>query len=205
MRSLEGLTDRFGQAPPQAVVVFSDGRARDPERADAIARAYGRMKVPDPRRAGRRENVGGDVAIVSMVGTEPGPEVLEGRRPGLRPELRLQGQALRAEDRRPARPTASRRRVLAADADRPPGRPDQLLACPSSRATRTAGSRPGSTRRPGEVSASNNAFAADLAIDHTKIRVLYIEGATDRYVEQAVHRSWAAARSAGPTHRSRRP
>ena len=28
------------------MVVFSDGRARDPDRADAIARAYGRMKVP---------------------------------------------------------------------------------------------------------------------------------------------------------------
>ena len=33
--SLESLTDRFGQAPPQAVVVFSDGRARDPDSADA--------------------------------------------------------------------------------------------------------------------------------------------------------------------------
>ena len=33
--------------------------------------------------------------------------------------------------------------------------------------------------QPGEVSASNNAFGADLAIDHTKIRVLYLEGATD--------------------------
>ena len=30
--SLEGLTHRFGQAPPQAVVVFSDGRARDRDR-----------------------------------------------------------------------------------------------------------------------------------------------------------------------------
>jgi uncharacterized membrane protein len=31
---------------------------------------------------------------------------------------------------------------------------------------------------------SNNAFGADLAIDHTKIRVLYLEGATDTYVVQ---------------------
>ncbi len=65
--SLEGLTDRFGQAPPQAVVVFSDGRARDPDRADAIARAYGQMKVPIHVLPVGDENVGGDVAIVSMV------------------------------------------------------------------------------------------------------------------------------------------
>src|SRR5262249_25954069 len=32
------------------------------------------------------------------------------------------------------------------------------------------------------VSAGNNRFAAEMAIDHTKIRVLYVEGATDRYV-----------------------
>src|ERR1700733_2166838 len=39
--------------------------------------------------------------------------------------------------------------------------------------------------QPGEVSTSNNAFGADLAIDHTKVRVLYIEGATDRFVAQS--------------------
>src|SRR5262249_19851890 len=38
--------------------------------------------------------------------------------------------------------------------------------------------------QPGEVSASNNTFGADLAIDHTKIRVLYLEGATDTYMVQ---------------------
>ena len=65
--SLEGLTDRFGQAPPQAVVVFSDGRARDPDRADTLARAYGKMKVPIHVLPVGDENVGGDVAIVSMV------------------------------------------------------------------------------------------------------------------------------------------
>ena len=30
--------------------------------------------------------------------------------------------------------------------------------------------------QPGEVSVANNAFGSDLAIDHTKIRVLYLEG-----------------------------
>ena len=59
--------------------------------------------------------------------------------------------------------------------------------------------------QPGEVSASNNAFGADLAIDHTKIRVLYLEGATDRYAVQRVTvRLVGGSKSAGPTHRSRK-
>ena len=91
--SLEGLTNRFGQAPPQAVVVFSDGRARDPDRADAIARAYGRMKVPIHVLPAGEPAVGGDVAIVSLSRAEPGAEVIEGRRAGLRAELRVQRPA----------------------------------------------------------------------------------------------------------------
>jgi uncharacterized membrane protein len=42
---------------------------------------------------------------------------------------------------------------------------------------------------PGEVSLANNAFAADIAIDHTKIRVLYLEGAVERYVVQGPQRT----------------
>src|SRR5262249_61627248 len=43
--------------------------------------------------------------------------------------------------------------------------------------------------QPGEVSTSNNTFGADVAIDHTKIRVLYLEGTTDLYmVEQLAAR-----------------
>ena len=65
--SLENLAGRFGQAPPRAVVVFSDGRAHDPERARAIARGYGRMKIPIHVVPAGSDAAGGDVAIVSMV------------------------------------------------------------------------------------------------------------------------------------------
>ena len=87
--SLEGLTDRFGQTPPQAVVVFSDGRARDTDRADTIARAYGRMKVPIHVLPVGDENVGGDVAIVSMVAPNQVRKFSKSRRAGLRAELWL--------------------------------------------------------------------------------------------------------------------
>ena len=55
---------------------------------------------------------------------------------------------------------------------------------------------------PGEVSSSNNSFAAELAIDHTKIRVLYLEGATDRYVRAADARAALAASARRPWART---
>ena len=65
--ALGELAGRFGQTAPQAVVLFSDGRARDPAQAEPIARSFGRMKVPIHVVPVGEPNVGGDVAIVSMV------------------------------------------------------------------------------------------------------------------------------------------
>ena len=180
--SLEGLTDRFGQAPPQAVVVFSDGRARDSERADAIARAYGRMKLPVHVLPVGDENVGGDVAIVSMVAPN---QVRKYSRvaaqvyirsygyKGKRSELKIVGVAAEGKPET----ELARTPVVLQD-----GVAGYSLVFESGDQDRRIEAR--IDQQPGEVSASNNAFGADLAIDHTKIRVLYIEGATDFYAVQ---------------------
>jgi uncharacterized membrane protein len=179
--SLEGLTNRFGQAPPQAVVVFSDGRARDSERAEAIARAYGRMKLPVHVLPIGDENVGGDVAIVSMVAPN-----------SVRKFSSVAAQVfLRSYGYKGKR---SELKIVAVASD---GKPEVLLArtpvaLQDGVAAYSVVFESGDQDRrieariepqPGEVSASNNAFAADLAIDHTKIRVLYIEGTPDRYFQ----------------------
>jgi uncharacterized membrane protein len=182
--SLEGLTDRFGQAPPQAVVVFSDGRARDPDRADTLARAYGKMKVPIHVLPVGDENVGGDVAIVSMVAPN---QVRKFSRvaaqvyvrsygyKGKRSELKIVAVA---SDGKPETVLA-RTPVILKD-----GLASYSLVFESGDQDRRIESR--IDPQPGEVSASNNAFGADLAIDHTKIRVLYLEGANEQYAVQRV-------------------
>jgi uncharacterized membrane protein len=178
--SLEGLTDRFGQAPPQAVVVFSDGRARDTERADAIARAYGRIKLPVHVLPLGDENVGGDVAIVSMVAPN---QVRKFSRVAAQVFIRSYGYTGKH----------SNLKIIAVESD---GKPEVTLAntpivLQDGVAAYSLVFESGDQDRriearidaqPGEVSQANNAFGADLAIDHTKIRVLYIEGAGDRYV-----------------------
>jgi uncharacterized membrane protein len=182
--SLEGLTQRFGQSPPQAVVVFSDGRARDHDRADMIARSYGRMKIPVHVLPVGDENVGGDVAIVSMVTPS---QVRKFSRIAAQVFVRSFGyKSKRAE----------LKMVAAGDG----GTPDGVLTrtpivlkdgLASYSLTFESGDQDRHIEaridpQPGEVSAANNAFGADVAIDHTKIRVLYLEGATDSYVAQRV-------------------
>ncbi len=180
--SLESLTDRFGQTPPQAVVLFSDGRTRDSDRAERIARAYGRMKVPVHVLPVGDENVGGDVAIVSMVAPN---QVRKYSRVSAQVFVRCYGY----------KGKRSELSIVAVGAD---GKPDVVLArtpvvfqegltsyslaFESGDQDRRIEARVDS--QPGEVSVTNNAFGADLAIDHTKIRVLYLEGAAESYVAQ---------------------
>jgi hypothetical protein len=180
--SLEGLTDRFGQAPPQAVVVFSDGRARDTEKADAIARAYGRMKLPVHVLPVGDENVGGDVAIVSMVAPNQARKfskvaaqvyVRSYGYKGKRSELKI---VTVASEGKPEAVLA-RAPVVLQD-----GVSAHSLVFEAGDQDRRIEARV--DLQAGEVSASNNAFGADLAIDHTKIRVLYIEGSNESYALQ---------------------
>jgi uncharacterized membrane protein len=178
--SLEGLTDRFGQSPPQALVVFSDGRTRDIDRTERIARAYGRMKVPVHVFLVGDENVGGDVAIVSMVAPN---QVRKYSNVSAQVYVRCFGYK-------------GKRSELKIVAVRPDGKPDVVLArtpvvFQEGLASYTLAFESGDQDRriearidpqPGEVSVANNAFGADLAIDHTKIRVLYIEGANESFI-----------------------
>ena len=200
--SLEGLTDRFGQTPPQAVVVFSDGRARDPDRADTIARAYGRMKVPVHVLPVGDEDVGGDVAIVSMVAPNQVRKFSRVAAQVYRAELRLQGQTLRAEDRgrRVRRQAGGGARP---HAGRPRGWPDQLLAC-------LRVGRPGPPDRGPDRPATGRGVGGEQRLrcrpgdrPHQDPRALPRRG--DRPLRrQRARRVAGAARSAGPTRPSRK-
>jgi len=178
--SLEALAGRFGQTPPQAVVLFSDGRARDPGRIDPIARGYGRMRVPIHVVPVGDADVGGDVAIVSMVAPAL---VRKNTRVAVQLFVRSYGfKGKRAEvklsalgpDGKPGAQLA-REPIVLRDGLHP-----YTLAFESGEQDRRIEAR--IDTQPGEVSAANNAVAADLAIDHTKIRILYLEGSNERYV-----------------------
>ena len=178
--SLEGLAGRFGQVPPRAVVVFSDGRAREPARVDAMARAYGRMKIPVHVVPAGDEDVGGDVAIVSMVAPE---QVRKSSLVAAQVFVRSYGYQTKRTELKivsvdPAGKTApvlARLPIALQD-----GLAGYTLAFNSGDADRRIEAR--IDPQPGEVTLANNSFGADVAIDHTKIRVLYVEGSAERFV-----------------------
>ncbi len=178
--SLEALAGRFGQSPPRAVVVFSDGRARDPERAEAIAKGYARMNVPISVVPVGDDDVGGDVAIVSMVAPA---QVRKSSQVAVSVYVRSYGYKGKRADLTlsTAGPDGGPGAVLA----RTPvtlqdGLAAYSLTFPSGEVDRkVVASIP---LQSGEVSAGNNAFSADVAIDHTKIRILYVEGSAERFV-----------------------
>ena len=141
------------------------------------------MKVPVHVLPVGDEHVGGDVAIVSVVAPNQVRKfskvaaqvfVRSYGYKGKRSELKIVTGESRRQAARPSSPAYRSSFKMAWPATR-------LFL---SRATRTGISRRGSIRNRTRCRRSNNAFGADLAIDHTKIRVLYIEGATDRYAAQ---------------------
>jgi uncharacterized membrane protein len=178
--SLESLAERFGQDPPRAVVLFSDGRASDAQRAPAIARGYGRMNVPIHVVPVGDDQVGGDVAIVSLVVPNL---VRKSTRIPVQVFVRSYGyKGKRAEAKLveigpDARPGAvlARSPIVLQD-----GLSSYALAFDSGDHDRKLGAI--LDPQPGEVSAENNTFSTDVAIDRTKIRVLYLEGTVERFV-----------------------
>src|SRR5262249_37991243 len=160
---------------------FSDGRARDPDRAEAIARAYGRMKIPIHVYPAGEPGVGGDAAIVAMVAPS---QVRKSSKVAAQVFVRSFGyKGRRVEMKITApNPNGQGEAVLA---DTPIVLDDGLrsysLTFESGDQDRRIEAR--IDTQPGEVSTSNNTFAAEMAIDHTKIRVLYLEGDTERFIE----------------------
>ncbi len=186
--ALGELAGRFGQSAPKAVVMFSDGRARDPAQAESVARSFGRIRVPIHVVPVGEANVGGDIAVVSMVAP---PQVRKHSRVAAQVFVRSFGYTSRRVELKLAAANPAGSNPGGAVLGRTPlilqdGVVSATVTFESGNEDRRIEAR--IDPLPGEVSLTNNAFATDVAIDHTKIRVLYLEGAVDRYVEQVAQR-----------------
>jgi len=173
--ALRGLVGRFGRSPPRAVVLFSDGQAREQPLVEEIARRYAALDVPIhtvPLGAADRH---GDVAIVGLVApvrvrkySQQSVQVsvrsygYDGRRTELTlSALPRDGQGVqRLLARLPITLTSGLQSFEL---------PFQSGETPM----RIQASIP---PQPNEVSTANNTQTADVDVDRTKIRVLYLEG-----------------------------
>lgn len=172
--ALRQLTGRFGREPPSGVVLFSDGRVRDAETVEQIARFYAERKVPlhvFPLGDNAR---GGDVAIVSIVAPEK-----------VRKYTDVDVQVFFRSFGYSGKRTEVQLVVPAAE-----GRAEEILAslpvtlrggAQSATLTFRADTRGRAfeVRIPpqeDELTSRNNVTATEVRIDRTKIRVLYVEG-----------------------------
>ncbi|MEX2137876.1 MAG: glutamine amidotransferase [Pirellulales bacterium] len=176
--ALRQMTSRFGRRPPAAVVVFSDGRARDAETADEVAGHFARLGVPIHVAPLGDAAKGGDVSVVSLVA----PATIRKHSlvnvhafvrsygySGHRAELELwsvdtSGNTQQKLDSAP---------LTLAD-----GFQSVNLSFQSDENTRNL--RALVQPRSDEVSPENNRFDTDVRVDRTKIRVLYVEGSPMR-------------------------
>jgi uncharacterized membrane protein len=176
--ALRGLVGRFGRTLPRAVVLFSDGQAREQPLIEEIARRYAGLGVPIhtvPLGATDRK---GDVAIVGMVAPV---RVRKHSQQSVQVSMRSYGYD-------------GRRTELVLSALGKDGRVERQLnrlaitlssGLQSFHLTFQSGTAPMRIQaaiplQPNEVSADNNTQTAEVDVDRTKIRVLYVEGSSPR-------------------------
>lgn len=174
--ALRQVSSRFGRRPPAGVVLFSDGRARDETGVESLAKQFARLNIPVHVVPVGDTNRGGDVSIVACVVP---PRVRRFAEIEVQVFLRSYGY----EGRR-CELTLSAPGATAEEGPRQLSVPTPVtLHDGFQTATLSFRSEP-KTRKlevavstmPNEVSTSNNVFKTEVAIDRTKIRVLYIEG-----------------------------
>ncbi|MEE8452980.1 MAG: glutamine amidotransferase [Thermoguttaceae bacterium] len=180
LAALRQLTGRFAQTPPHAVVLFSDGRVRDPAGVEEMAQRYARMKVPIHVLPLGDAASSGDVAVLNMVAPATVRKYSQidvwgwlrsYGYDGTRTEVHLsavdyQGNVVQRLAQQPI--------TLGSGIQ-----PFHLTFRTDLQATRLQVSVP---PQPDELSKVNNRATADVTVDRTKIRVLYIEGTMDSFV-----------------------
>ncbi|MEX0818065.1 MAG: glutamine amidotransferase, partial [Pirellulaceae bacterium] len=173
--ALRQITSRFGRSPPASLVVFSDGRVRDAEGIEELARHFADLNVPIHVVPVGDTARGGDVAIVAAV-------IPESVRRHSRVEVQVFLRSYGFDQRR------VELHLSAVDDDGTPLRslvePQPITLRSGFQSHSLSFRAEKDTRRllihippeSDEVSSQNNSIEAETYIDQTKIRVLYVEG-----------------------------
>ena len=196
--ALRQLTSRFGRTPPGAVVVFSDGRARDAGDLESLALHFSKIKVPVHVVPIGVAGKGGDLAIVGAVSPQ---KVRKNSQIEVRVFLRSYGfeesrcnLVVSAVDRSGVRrklnslPITVRSGIQSFVTNYQSGEVGQKIEVSV-------------TTLPGEMSVENNRYQFNMQVDRTKVRVLYVEGSPQPSLSFNAVGGGAQRQSRGPhTH-----
>ncbi|MEK6257416.1 MAG: glutamine amidotransferase [Planctomycetota bacterium] len=178
LTALRQVSSRFGRRPPAGIVLFSDGRARDESGVEQLAAQFARLKVPVHVVPVGDTAKGGDVAIVACVVP---PRARRFAEVEVQIFLRSYGY-----DGRRCEVTLTAPSNVEGEADRALSPPVPVTLHDGFQSVSSSFRTDAKTRKlqvsvstlPNEVSTANNSFKAEVQIDRTKIRVLYIEGSS---------------------------
>jgi hypothetical protein len=185
LSALRQISSRFGRVPPLGIVVFSDGRAHDDVGIEQLAAEFARLKTPIHVVPVGDVSKGGDVAVAAVVAPQRARKFTEVEVQvflrsfgfdGKRTEVQL----LEVGDRQRAdRQLASLPITLQA------GFQSVSLSFRTDLSTRKL--RVVIPPLPNEISDRNNQVDTEMAIDRTKIRVLYVEGSSQPITQMLVN------------------
>jgi hypothetical protein len=176
LTALRQISSRFGRLPPHGIVVFSDGRARDDAPVAQLAEQFARLKVPIHVMPVGDTSKGGDLAVAAVVLP---PRVRKFTEVEVQVFIRSFGydgkrsevQLLEVEG------SGTAGRVLASlPITLQSGFQSVSLTFRTEMSTRRL--RVAIPVAANEVTERNNQVDAEIGIDRTKIRVLYIEGSS---------------------------
>lgn len=175
LAALRQISSRFGRVPPQGIVVVSDGRAHDEAGLDQLAAQFAKLKVPIHVAPIGDTTKGGDVAVSAVVAPPRARKFTE-------VDVQVFVRSFGYDGKR------SEVQLLELLPDGSVGR----KLCPPLPITLQSGFQSVSlsfrtelnTRKlrvaipmqNDEVTTANNHIDAEMQIERTKIRVLYVEG-----------------------------
>ena len=178
LTALRQVSSRFGRRPPAGLVIFSDGRARDESGVEQLAAQFAKWNVPVHVVPVGDTAKGGDVAIVACVVP---PRARRFAEVEVQVFLRSYGYHGRRCEVSLIAPSG-----VEGEADRNLAPPVPVTLHDGFQSVGLSFRTDTKTRKlqfnvsslPDEVSTANNSFKAEVQIDRTKIRVLYVEGSS---------------------------
>ena len=173
LQALRQLPSRFGRKPPAGIVLFTDGRVRDPDAVRAAAASFKELGVPVHVAPQGNMSGGGDAAIVGVVAPRRVRKFTEVE---IHVFLRSYGYDGRPVELSITSPSddGTTRVLKSLPVILQSGFQSATLTFQSDAKTQDLQVR--ITALHDEVATNNNTFDTEIAVDRTKIRVLYVEG-----------------------------
>ncbi len=173
LQALRQLPSRFGRKPPAGIVLFTDGRVRDPDAVRAAAASFKELGVPVHVAPQGNMSGGGDAAIVGVVAPRRVRKFTEVE---IHVFLRSYGYDGRSVELSITSPSddGTTRVLKSLPVILQSGFQSATLTFQSDAKTQDLQVK--ITALADEVATNNNTFDTEIAVDRTKIRVLYVEG-----------------------------